>query len=242
MKYLVLGFFLGVIFCFASARAEGPVLSRERVIFHTDRGDIVVAFYPEVAPKHVAQILRLAEAGVFNGVDFYRLEKGFVAQISNYDGRMTRLAPEQEQLVQAIPAEFSKIKHRRGHLSMARRDDPNSGEASFSFMLGEAPHLDGQYTVFGEIVSGMDVLDKIESEDVDNGSRPKYDIMIQRATVVTDGNLAAYKLEGPKHPLDPYLPYQAFLKYFAALAFLVIVGLPFFKSFVAMARKARTTG
>ena len=133
---------------------------------------MVFELFPEVAPKHVAQVAKLAAADLYDSTRFARLEKGFVLQVSTVQDRLTPLSAEQEALVRRIPAEFSSLPHKRGVLSMARADDdPDSAESSFSILLGDAPHLDGRYTVFGRLVSGSDALDALEEEAV-TGNTP----------------------------------------------------------------------
>lgn len=205
-------------------------LSAERVVFHTNMGDIAVALYPNAAPKHVAQILRLAKAGTFDGIQVFRVETGFVAQIQSHTSRRPELTEEQLKLVKTIPAEFSSIKHRRGHLSMARFDDPNSADTSFSFMLGDAEHLDNRYTIFGTVVEGLDVLTAIEDVPVNSDSVPESEIVIRGTTVLPTGNMSEIKLVGAIQPETADAPYQNFFKVFAALAFFVTVLLPVAKA------------
>ena len=109
---------------------------------------------------------------------------------------------------------------------MARFDDINSAEASFSFMLGTAPHLDGQYTIFGEVVQGLDVLSAIESTPTGSDSKPTIDILIQRTEVVSTHHLGELKLAGAMTPTMSDEPYQLFFEIFAALAFTVTVLIP----------------
>jgi hypothetical protein len=107
-----------------------------------------------------------------------------VAQLS--DARYKQPAPSPEQLaaIHPLPAEFSRLRHRRGTLSMARHDGrPDSGETSFSILLGDAPHLDGNYTVFGHLEAGADVLDLIERV-ARRGNQPVMPIVVRRAEVV----------------------------------------------------------
>jgi cyclophilin family peptidyl-prolyl cis-trans isomerase len=164
-------------------QAEAPKLADERILLRTSMGDIVLVLYPDVAPKHVAQILRLVKLGVYDGMHFHRVEPGFVAQLSGHHDRATPLKPEQAAAILKIPGEFSPIVHRRGLLSMARFDDPNSAETSFSILLGPAPHLDGKYTVFGHVESGLEVVAKIERVDRDV-TRPRRRVSVERAEVV----------------------------------------------------------
>jgi len=126
--------------------------------------------YPHVAPKTVEQVMRLVRAGAYDSVNIFRVEPGFVAQLSTVRRR---------DGVIKLPAEFSALHHHRGILSMAHEEnDINSGESSFSILLGEAPHLDGKYTIFGELVSGQEVLSAIEKAPREgNAPKPRIDIL-----------------------------------------------------------------
>ncbi len=152
-----------------------PVLSTERLRLHTSLGDMAFRLYPQIAPHTSRQVLQLAKDGAYDGIAVHRIEPGFVAQISAVQGRP----------VKKLPAEFSGLPHRRGVLSMARQDnDVNSGESSFSILLGRAPHLDGKYTVFGEMESGSDVLAQIEKLPR-QGSAPATPFKVLKAAVET---------------------------------------------------------
>src|SRR5688500_17556555 len=138
---------------------KGPAIAEERILLRTNRGDLVVGLYDGVAPKHAAQIRKLVRLGVYDSTMIFRVEPGFVAQVTNAQNRKNALSPEQHKAITAIPAEFSKLQHRPGIVSMARdTDDVNSAETSFSFMLGRAPELDRKYTVIGELEHGMPLL------------------------------------------------------------------------------------
>jgi cyclophilin family peptidyl-prolyl cis-trans isomerase len=246
-----------------------PRLARERLILRTNMGDLVLAFYPEVAPRHTAQILSLARAGVYDGLDFYRVEPSFVAQLSDARGRRPELSAEQRALVAPLSAEFSSLKHERGTLSMARYDDrPDSAETSFSILFGAAPHLDGKYTVFGKLEAGYEVLDAIGRVGRDSHNRPLRPVVIRRAEVVeTPEALAALSLRGPdfteqQPPLFLFLRRAAWafgacaalgLALFVAAgrgkaaqwagsAGLLLVLVGFFGVLVALLPEARTTG
>ena len=150
-----------------SAHANGDIrLSKERMVFQTDHGDIHMAFYPDIAPATVKHMIKLGELGCYNTVDFFRVDPGFVAQVSDINGaRMTPLDPVQKaEAEKHVPLEvLPDVKHdKRGILSMARNDDPNSGGSSFSVLLGAAPHLNMQYTVFGEVTEGLHALGSME--------------------------------------------------------------------------------
>jgi cyclophilin family peptidyl-prolyl cis-trans isomerase len=169
----------------AAATPSDPVIGKERVILRTTMGDLVLGFFPEAAPKTVAQILKLARLGVYDSTYFYRLERNFVLQTANAQDRSSPLTPEQTAAIKKIPGEFNSIPHRRGVLSMARWDnDVNSAETSFSILLGAAPHLDGKYTVFGFVEEGWDVIRAIEEIGSDAKNQPKARLNILNAVVV----------------------------------------------------------
>ncbi|MET0623577.1 MAG: peptidylprolyl isomerase [Pyrinomonadaceae bacterium] len=187
---------LAALVCAASAAAQEPAaqdasaeaaprVASERIVLRTNVGDMVLALYPEVAPRHTEQLLKLARMGAYDGVDFFRVESSFVAQLSDARYKTPAPSPEQAAAIHALPAEFSGLRHQRGTLSMARHDGrPDSGETSFSILLGDAPHLDGQYTVFGHLENGADVLDLIERAARDARHRPVRPIVVRRAEVV----------------------------------------------------------
>ncbi|KAK9788704.1 hypothetical protein WJX73_001257 [Symbiochloris irregularis] len=155
-----------VLLVLALSVAQAFQLSEERIVFQTEWGDLQLALYPEVAPETVAHILQLARLGGYNSNHFFRVDKGFVAQTADVaSGRTQALNAQQKaEEEKRVPLEVRKdVKHdRRGLLSMARYDDPNSGGSSFSITLGPAPHLDMQYTIFGEVTDGLPTLAKFE--------------------------------------------------------------------------------
>ena len=136
----------------------------------TDKGTMVVTFFSEQAPQHVASFLKLAQDGFYNGTSFHRIVRNFMIQggcphsKSDESGQPGTGGPGF-----TLPAEFSDIHHERGILSMARGPDPNSAGSQFFIVHADAAHLDGQYTAFGKIEEGLDVLDAIASMDCDFG-------------------------------------------------------------------------
>jgi peptidyl-prolyl cis-trans isomerase B (cyclophilin B) len=172
---------------------SGQEFGAERVVLHTDAGDVVVALYPKVAPRNAEQFLRLAKVGLLETSSFFRIEPGFVAQV---DTRQRSAATTSDQLAAMIqvPRELStKALHRRGVLSMAYVDgEPDGGGTSFSILLGDAPHLDGQYTAFGEVVHGMDVVDTIAAAPLD-GNRPRQRLAITSAEIVAIATMPALR-------------------------------------------------
>lgn len=155
-----------VVFCGSinGAIAAAPEFGSARVVFQTNYGDIEFGFYPSVAPKTVEHIFKLVRLGCYNTNHFFRVDKGFVAQVADVSGG--RAAPMNEvqrlEAEKTIVGEFSDVKHVRGILSMGRYSDPDSAQSSFSMLLGDAPHLDGQYAIFGKVTKGDETLRKLE--------------------------------------------------------------------------------
>lgn len=195
--------------------ADTPRLSDEAIIFRTNYGDMVVALYPDQAPLHTKQILKLVSGGVYTKALFFRTDKGYVTQVENFNMRSQPLDAEQLKLIEKIPAEFNNIPHRRGILSMARFDDPNSAESSFSFVLGPASNLDGNYTVFGEVIQNIEVLDEIEK-------LPPKTVFINSAEVVFKKDLAEYTIKPAGTPnTDSNATLQIFI--FSTLSLVAII-------------------
>jgi peptidyl-prolyl cis-trans isomerase B (cyclophilin B) len=122
-------------------------------------GEIRLEFYPGDAPKTVENFVTLAKKGFYNGLNFHRVVPDFVVQGGCPKGNGTGGPGYQ------IKAEFNKQKHVRGTLAMARSQDPDSAGSQFYICYGATPHLDGQYTVFGRVVSGMEHVDRIKQGD-----------------------------------------------------------------------------
>jgi peptidylprolyl isomerase len=126
------------------------------LILDTTKGQITIEMRPDLAPTHVARIKELVRDGFYNGVVFHRVIEDFMAQTGCPQGTGTGGSG------QKLKAEFSKEKHVRGTVSMARAGDPNSGDSQFFICFDEAPWLNGQYTVWGQVTEGMDNVDKIK--------------------------------------------------------------------------------
>jgi cyclophilin family peptidyl-prolyl cis-trans isomerase len=131
-----------------------PGVEYHAVVEMEKGGQFELAFFPETAPNHVANFVSLAKKGFYDGTTFHREPEDIMAQGGDPTGT------GQGGPGYTIPAEFSSIPHKRGTLSMARTPDPNSAGSQFFICFGDCAMLDNQYTVFGEVVSGMDVVDK----------------------------------------------------------------------------------
>ena len=143
----------------------------------TTAGTISVELYPQDAPKHVNSFVFLSREGFYDGVIFHRVIPGFMIQGGDPTGTGTG-GPGYR-----VPAEFNKRKHTRGVLSAARANDPNSAGSQFFVMHADSSHLDGQYTAFGKVTSGIEVVDKIAKAPRDRNDRPHEPTRINRVTV-----------------------------------------------------------
>jgi cyclophilin family peptidyl-prolyl cis-trans isomerase len=158
-------------------------LGRHRAVIETSMGSITLEFLPDRAPNHVRQFLRLAQLGVFDNTSLHRVVPGFVIQGGYLPTRKEPLDEKQEAAVRPLQPEFSDTPHDRGIVSMARvGGDPASATTSFFIVLGRAASLDGQYSVFGRVVDGMNVVEMIEKVPV-NGETPATPIAVTRVRV-----------------------------------------------------------
>ena len=137
----------------------GAKVKQTAVITMEKGGEIVIEFFPDDAPKTVENFVTLAKKGFYDGLTFHRVEPGFVVQGGDPKGDGTG-GPGYK-----IKAEFNKQPHVRGVVAMARSNDPDSAGSQFYITLAPANFLDGKYTVFGKVTSGMDVVDKIKKGD-----------------------------------------------------------------------------
>ncbi|PTC00867.1 peptidylprolyl isomerase [Thalassospira xiamenensis] len=121
-----------------------------------EAGRVVIKLRPDLAPKHVERIKELTREGFYDGLTFHRVIEGFMAQGGDPKGDGTGGSG------QKLPAEFSNENHVRGTVSMARSSNPNSADSQFFIVFADAPHLDGQYTIWGQVVSGMEYVDDLK--------------------------------------------------------------------------------
>ena len=145
--------FMGVFFMSAEAQAQDL---ENTLYLDLKDGRVVIELLPDLAPKHVARIKELTRQGFYDGLIFHRVIDGFMAQGGDPEG--TGMGGSGQNL----PAEFSSEPFVRGILGMARSRDINSGDSQFYIMLGDAPHLNNQYTVWGRVIDGMQFVDNIK--------------------------------------------------------------------------------
>jgi len=144
---------------FAAGLLTTPALAAEKLKVETSKGcAFEITLRPDLAPKHVAQITKLAKAGFYDGIVFHRVIEGFMAQTGDPTGTGMGSSEEPD-----LPAEFTQEPFKRGTVGMARSQDPNSGNSQFFVMFADGDFLNGQYTVWGQVdEAGMACVDKIE--------------------------------------------------------------------------------
>ena len=169
MKY----FFYLFIIVFSLVNTS--LMSKELMLLKLTYGEVEIELYPDKAPNHVKRFKELANSGKYNGVVFHRVIDGFMAQTG--DVKFGNSESKEFDLRRAgmggsdlpdLKQEFSSLPHDRGTLSMARSSDPNSANSQFFICFKPAPFLDRQYTVFGKVIEGMDLVDKIKRGDESN--------------------------------------------------------------------------
>jgi len=178
----------------------------EVAVISTNFGDMVVEFYPDLAPMHVESFIALTNEKYFNGTTFHRVIPGFVIQggdpNSRNENRMTHgtggragkffgIGNEEDPTTWLIPQEFNPTPHVKGILSMARTNDPNSASSQFFICHDNASFLDNNYTVFGKVIDGLDIIDMIVSVAKDQNDNPLEKIemtvrMAKRSEVLSE--------------------------------------------------------
>ena len=178
----------------------------EVAVISTNYGDMVVEFYPDVAPMHVESFVVLANEQYFDGTTFHRVIPDFVIQggdpnskLENRSlhgtggraGKFFGIGDENDSSTWLIPQEFNSIPHEKGILSMARTNDPNSASSQFFVCHGDTRFLDNNYTVFGKVIQGLEVIDSIVNVEKDMNDNPLEKIemtvkMAKRSEVIKD--------------------------------------------------------
>jgi cyclophilin family peptidyl-prolyl cis-trans isomerase len=170
----------------AAAEENRPMSQYQNKVaeLHTSAGEIDIRFYPDVAPNHVKNFIDLAEKGFYNGTKFHRVIPGFMIQ--GGDPNTVSGSPSTWGTGGSgknVSAEFNSISHKRGIVSMARSNDPNSASSQFFIVVADSTFLDKQYTVFGQVTKGMDVADKIVSAPTGAQDRPNNPTSIDKIVI-----------------------------------------------------------
>jgi peptidylprolyl isomerase len=178
----ILAFALALV-CAVPAFAQAPAADPQNTIYlDTKDGRVVIRLRNDLAPGHAARIKQLTREGFYNNVPFHRVIPGFMAQTGDGqrgDGTGGSKYP-------SLKAEFSSVPFTRGIVGMARTSDPNSANSQFFIMYGDAPSLNNQYTVIGQVVSGMDVVDKIKKGSAGNNGAVSDPDKIVKMIVAAD--------------------------------------------------------
>ena len=178
---------MAVLFALFSLAPVAFAAGGENLVLTLKDGDVTIKLRPDIAPKHVAQIEKLTKEGAYDNVVFHRVIPGFMAQTG--DVKFGKKGSPEFNIRRAgmggsqypdLAAEFSKVPFKRGTVGMARSQDPNSANSQFFICFDDASFLNGQYTVVGEVVKGMDVVDKIKKGRTDNnGSVADPDVIVK---------------------------------------------------------------
>jgi len=196
MKLTLLCCALGLAFVAAPVRSEDKKEEKkdtaamsepkEVAVIKTSEGEMVAEFWPDVAPKTVENFKKLAKSGFYDGTAFHRVIKGFMIQggdpLTKDEGKKARWGTGDPGY--KIDAEFNKKSHERGVLSMARSQDPNSAGSQFFICHGAPKFLDGQYTAFGKLIKGDDVLEKIATTKTLPGDKPEKRMNVESIKIV----------------------------------------------------------
>ena len=176
--------FLALVLAFGASYAQAETLDPANTVYlDTKDGRVVIKLRPDLAPKHVEQIKTLVKQGFYNGILFHRVIDGFMAQTGDPTGTGTG-----GSTLPNIKAEFTPQPFNRGTLGMARSQDPNSANSQFFICFGPAAFLNGQYTVFGEVVSGMEFFDKIKKGDQASNGTVRQPDKIVKMQMMQDAN------------------------------------------------------
>ena len=169
----------GVLLMLAVSGA--PAIAGDTAFIETSLGVIELAFFPDRAPGHVENFKKLADSGFYNGTAFHRVIPGFMIQGGDPNSRSEdRSMHGTGGPGYSIKAEFNKMPHNRGIVSMARSSDPDSAGSQFFICVKDSHFLDGQYTAFGKVVKGMDVVDKIVAVQRDKRDNPVEKVVMKK--------------------------------------------------------------
>ena len=164
----------------SNSNSSDNMSDRQIAVIETNFGTIVIQLFPDVAPGHVENFVKLAQDGFYDGTTFHRVIPGFMIQGGDPNSKDDdRSNDGQGGPGYTIKAEFSDKPHKRGILSMARAQDPNSAGSQFFIVVADSNFLDGQYTVFGEVIEGMEVADKIVNVEKDGNDNPREKVTMK---------------------------------------------------------------
>lgn len=177
MKKQLLGLFSALLMAFTLTTSDAHAAQDLENTLYMDlaTGRVIIELRPDLAPKHVERVKELTRQGFYNGLTFHRVIPGFMAQTGDPKGDGTGGSGTM------LPAEFSSERYERGTVGAARTNDPNSADSQFFITFGDTSHLNGQYTVWGKVVTGMELVDGIAK-----GEPPANPDKIVKMTVAAD--------------------------------------------------------
>ena len=158
-------FLLAVVSIFALTSGTADAADKDTLYLDLKGGRVTIQLRPDLAPKHVERIKKLTKDGFYNGLKFHRVITGFMAQTGDPTGTGTGGSNLPD-----LPAEFTQTPFKRGTLGAARTNDPNTANSQFFIVLEASPHLNGKYTLFGEVTGGMDLVDRIKKGSDGSGT------------------------------------------------------------------------
>ena len=180
MKTLVASFIFALVAAIAPAYAQGKADPQNTLVIEVKGGPVVIRLRPDLAPKHVERVKQLAREGFYNNVKFHRVIAGFMAQTGDPTGTGTGKSKYPN-----LPAEFTQTSFTRGTVGAARSGDPNSANSQFFICFAPAAHLNGQYTVWGQVVEGMEHIDALKKGAPGSGEVQNPDVM-QKVYILGD--------------------------------------------------------
>ena len=180
MRILVASFVFALVAAFAPAHAQTKADPQNTLVIEVKGGPVVIRLRPDLAPKHVERVKQLAREGFYNNVKFHRVIAGFMAQTGYPTGTGTGKSKYPN-----LPAEFSQTSFTRGTVGAARSGDPNSANSQFFICFAPASHLNGQYTVWGQVVEGMEHIDALKKGAPGSGEVQNPDVM-QKVYILGD--------------------------------------------------------
>lgn len=182
---------LALLFSLTMAQ-EAMAVEKQYLTLELESGPVKIELLPEIAPAHVERVTALAEQGAYDGVAFHRVIEGFMAQTGDVqfgkvgpDGDVSPRAGTGGSDLPDLPAEFSDAPFERGVVGMARSQNPNSANSQFFIMFAPSPHLNGQYTVLGRVIEGMEHVDAIKRGSGQSGAVNQPDRIV-KATISSD--------------------------------------------------------
>lgn len=170
----ILAFMLALVLTTGIAQAQKSPDPANTLILELKTGKVTIELRPDLAPKHVERVKRLAKEGFYDGLKFHRVIDGFMAQTGDPKGDGTGGSKYED-----LPAEFSSTPFKRGVIGAARTADPNSANSQFFIVFADAPHLNGQYTVWGRVIEGMEHVDKIKKGEPRSGRVASPDTIVR---------------------------------------------------------------